>query len=195
MFRRAHLRLCLERLKSLVPLGPDASRHTTLSLLMKAKDHIKVGSAALNGHGRVPVTPSFCLRSAEAGGERQESSAHRGSASARAALPEETSGAAGGGEDPHGQHRLQPVLRQVRLRPRWAPFPQLPSFAGFGSVGRHAGVVPGMNIGLYGISHAGKRKWPGSGLGEPRSLKIRLSLFAEQFFSAVIPVCPGFLRS
>uniref|UniRef100_A0A3B3ZE29 BHLH domain-containing protein n=1 Tax=Periophthalmus magnuspinnatus TaxID=409849 RepID=A0A3B3ZE29_9GOBI len=38
---RAHLRLCLERLKSLVPLGPDASRHTTLSLLMKAKDHIK----------------------------------------------------------------------------------------------------------------------------------------------------------
>lgn len=41
--RRAHLRLCLERLKSLVPLGPDANRHTTLSLLMKAKDHIKVG--------------------------------------------------------------------------------------------------------------------------------------------------------
>ncbi|KAI5088094.1 max dimerization protein 1, partial [Silurus meridionalis] len=40
--RRAHLRLCLERLKSLVPLGPDSNRHTTLSLLMKAKDHIKV---------------------------------------------------------------------------------------------------------------------------------------------------------
>uniref|UniRef100_A0A3P8VXC1 MAX dimerization protein 1 n=1 Tax=Cynoglossus semilaevis TaxID=244447 RepID=A0A3P8VXC1_CYNSE len=39
--RRAHLRLCLERLKSLVPLGPEANRHTTLSLLMKAKDHIK----------------------------------------------------------------------------------------------------------------------------------------------------------
>ncbi|XP_044052551.1 max dimerization protein 1 isoform X2 [Siniperca chuatsi] len=39
--RRAHLRLCLERLKSLVPLGPDANRHTTLSLLMKAKAHIK----------------------------------------------------------------------------------------------------------------------------------------------------------
>ncbi|KAK9522341.1 hypothetical protein VZT92_018814 [Zoarces viviparus] len=39
--RRAHLRLCLERLKSLVPLGPDANRHTTLSLLMKARDHIK----------------------------------------------------------------------------------------------------------------------------------------------------------
>uniref|UniRef100_A0A3Q2YLK3 MAX dimerization protein 1 n=1 Tax=Hippocampus comes TaxID=109280 RepID=A0A3Q2YLK3_HIPCM len=38
---RAHLRLCLERLKSLVPLGPDTNRHTTLSLLMKAKDHIK----------------------------------------------------------------------------------------------------------------------------------------------------------
>ncbi|XP_016316218.1 max dimerization protein 1 isoform X2 [Sinocyclocheilus anshuiensis] len=39
--RRAHLRLCLERLKSLVPLGPDSNRHTTLSLLMRAKDHIK----------------------------------------------------------------------------------------------------------------------------------------------------------
>lgn len=39
--RRAHLRLCLERLKSMVPLGSDASRHTTLSLLMKAKEHIK----------------------------------------------------------------------------------------------------------------------------------------------------------
>ncbi|KAL6114683.1 max dimerization protein 1 [Pungitius pungitius] len=39
--RRANLRLCLERLKSLVPLGPDANRHTTLSLLMKARDHIK----------------------------------------------------------------------------------------------------------------------------------------------------------
>uniref|UniRef100_A0A3B1JNG3 MAX dimerization protein 1 n=1 Tax=Astyanax mexicanus TaxID=7994 RepID=A0A3B1JNG3_ASTMX len=39
--RRAHLRLCLERLKSLVPLGPDSNRHTTLSLLMKAKEHIK----------------------------------------------------------------------------------------------------------------------------------------------------------
>ncbi|XP_056275050.1 max dimerization protein 1 [Pseudoliparis swirei] len=39
--RRANLRLCLERLKSMVPLGVDANRHTTLSLLMKAKDHIR----------------------------------------------------------------------------------------------------------------------------------------------------------
>ncbi|CAL8361703.1 unnamed protein product [Boreogadus saida] len=39
--RRAHLRLCLERLKSLIPLGPDCSRHTTLGLLKKAKSHIK----------------------------------------------------------------------------------------------------------------------------------------------------------
>lgn len=39
--RRAHLRLCLERLKSLVPLGPESNRHTTLSLLMRAKEHIK----------------------------------------------------------------------------------------------------------------------------------------------------------
>ncbi|XP_077311192.1 max-interacting protein 1 isoform X1 [Lithobates pipiens] len=39
--RRAHLRLCLERLKSLIPLEPDSSRHTTLGLLNKAKVHIK----------------------------------------------------------------------------------------------------------------------------------------------------------
>ncbi|XP_026053809.1 max-interacting protein 1 isoform X2 [Carassius auratus] len=39
--RRAHLRLCLERLKTLIPLGPDCSRHTTLGLLNKAKTHIK----------------------------------------------------------------------------------------------------------------------------------------------------------
>ncbi|KAJ3610211.1 hypothetical protein NHX12_022305 [Muraenolepis orangiensis] len=39
--RRAHLRVCLERLKSLIPLGPDCSRHTTLGLLNKARAHIK----------------------------------------------------------------------------------------------------------------------------------------------------------
>ncbi|KAM6040571.1 max dimerization protein 1 [Chlamydotis macqueenii] len=39
--RRAHLRLCLEKLKGLIPLGGDAGRHTTLSLLTKAKLHIK----------------------------------------------------------------------------------------------------------------------------------------------------------
>ncbi|XP_048660124.1 max dimerization protein 1 isoform X2 [Marmota marmota marmota] len=39
--RRAHLRLCLEKLKVLVPLGPESNRHTTLSLLTKAKLHIK----------------------------------------------------------------------------------------------------------------------------------------------------------
>ncbi|KAG8184491.1 hypothetical protein JTE90_002338 [Oedothorax gibbosus] len=39
--RRAHLRNCLEKLKDLVPLGPDANRHTTLGLLTKAKTYIK----------------------------------------------------------------------------------------------------------------------------------------------------------
>ncbi|XP_045578852.1 max dimerization protein 4 isoform X2 [Salmo salar] len=38
---RAKLRLYLEQLKELVPLGPDSSRHTTLSLLKRAKMHIK----------------------------------------------------------------------------------------------------------------------------------------------------------
>ncbi|XP_072527638.1 max-interacting protein 1 isoform X2 [Salminus brasiliensis] len=43
--RRAHLRLCLERLKALIPLGPDCNRHTTLGLLNKAKAHIKLEEA------------------------------------------------------------------------------------------------------------------------------------------------------
>ncbi|GLH00252.1 Uncharacterized protein GBIM_06687 [Gryllus bimaculatus] len=38
---RAHLRNCLEKLKEMVPLGPEASRHTTLGLLTKAKRFIK----------------------------------------------------------------------------------------------------------------------------------------------------------
>ncbi|XP_078269535.1 max-interacting protein 1 isoform X3 [Rhinoraja longicauda] len=39
--RRAHLRLCLEQLKELIPLGSECTRHTTLGLLNKAKAHIK----------------------------------------------------------------------------------------------------------------------------------------------------------
>ncbi|XP_055502947.1 max-interacting protein 1 isoform X1 [Leucoraja erinacea] len=38
---RAHLRLCLEQLKELIPLGSECTRHTTLGLLNKAKAHIK----------------------------------------------------------------------------------------------------------------------------------------------------------
>ncbi|CAG4929055.1 unnamed protein product [Colias eurytheme] len=41
IFMRAHLRSCLEKLKDMVPLGPEASRHTTLGLLTKAKRFIK----------------------------------------------------------------------------------------------------------------------------------------------------------
>ncbi|KYB29053.1 Max-interacting protein 1-like Protein [Tribolium castaneum] len=41
VYRRAHLRNCLEILKEIVPLGPEASRHTTLGLLTKAKRFIK----------------------------------------------------------------------------------------------------------------------------------------------------------
>lgn len=39
--RRAHLRHCLEKLKDIVPVGADSSRHTTLGLLNKAKHFIK----------------------------------------------------------------------------------------------------------------------------------------------------------
>ncbi|XP_023211392.1 max-interacting protein 1-like isoform X2 [Centruroides sculpturatus] len=38
---RAHLRNCLEKLKEMVPLGPESNRHTTLGLLTKAKTFIK----------------------------------------------------------------------------------------------------------------------------------------------------------
>ena len=40
--RRANLRGYLEKLKSLVPPIADASRNTTLALLTRARDHIKV---------------------------------------------------------------------------------------------------------------------------------------------------------
>ncbi|XP_065169483.1 max dimerization protein 1-like isoform X2 [Atheta coriaria] len=39
--RRAHLRHCLDDLKVIVPLGPEASKHTTLGLLTKARRFIK----------------------------------------------------------------------------------------------------------------------------------------------------------
>jgi len=39
--RRAQLRTCLEKLKDLVPLGPESARHTTLGLLTRAKHFIK----------------------------------------------------------------------------------------------------------------------------------------------------------
>nr|XP_039272134.1 max dimerization protein 1-like [Styela clava] len=39
--RRAHLRNCLDNLKSIVPLGSDSNRHTTLGLLKKATSLIK----------------------------------------------------------------------------------------------------------------------------------------------------------
>lgn len=63
--RRAHLRLCLEKLKGLVPLGPEAGRHTTLSLLTKAKLHIKVslssfGTAAGDAVDRAPSPSGGC---------------------------------------------------------------------------------------------------------------------------------------
>lgn len=55
---RAHLRHCLEQLKSLVPLGRDASRHTTLGLLNDAKVLIKVcGNDLARSQADVPRKP------------------------------------------------------------------------------------------------------------------------------------------
>lgn len=53
--RRAKLRLYLEQLKKLVPLGPDSTRHTTLSLLKRAKMHIKVLKYMKCSHGTLHV--------------------------------------------------------------------------------------------------------------------------------------------
>ncbi|ESN95352.1 hypothetical protein HELRODRAFT_153169, partial [Helobdella robusta] len=39
--RRAHMKMCLEKLKEAVPLGPDCTRHTTLGLLIEARALIK----------------------------------------------------------------------------------------------------------------------------------------------------------
>ncbi|VDO91396.1 unnamed protein product [Heligmosomoides polygyrus] len=71
--RRANLRGCLETLKTLVPPIADASRNTTLALLTRARDHIKVSTrgthvTALNTRARnscdfTPrVRPSFIVR-------------------------------------------------------------------------------------------------------------------------------------
>lgn len=58
--RRAQLRLCLERLKGLVPLGAAAGRHTTLSLLTRARLHIQVSpkpasSTGIGAGSSIPV--------------------------------------------------------------------------------------------------------------------------------------------
>ncbi len=45
--RRAHLRNCLEKLKDMVPVGTDSTRHTTLGLLNKAKHYIKVSGQGI----------------------------------------------------------------------------------------------------------------------------------------------------
>jgi len=42
VFRRAHLRYCLECLKGVVPLPDDMTRHTMLGLLVEAKLFIAV---------------------------------------------------------------------------------------------------------------------------------------------------------
>ena len=49
-YRRAQLRTCLEKLKDLVPLGPESARHTTLGLLTRAKHFIKVSKRSLIIH-------------------------------------------------------------------------------------------------------------------------------------------------
>ena len=48
--RRAQLRQSLEQLRKVVPLSDDTARHTTLGLLTRAKNLIKVSSIELFTH-------------------------------------------------------------------------------------------------------------------------------------------------
>lgn len=57
-FRRAQLRTCLEKLKDLVPLGPESARHTTLGLLTRAKHFIKVKRNLTFSHDLNPLSSS-----------------------------------------------------------------------------------------------------------------------------------------
>lgn len=57
--RRAHLRNCLEKLKDIVPVGSDSSRHTTLGLLNKAKCFIKVSKGLLQHSVQPRAIPPF----------------------------------------------------------------------------------------------------------------------------------------
>uniref|UniRef100_A0A0N5AVU4 BHLH domain-containing protein n=1 Tax=Syphacia muris TaxID=451379 RepID=A0A0N5AVU4_9BILA len=43
--RRANLRGYLDKLKDIVPMGPDSTRNTTLLLLTRAKDYIAVNNS------------------------------------------------------------------------------------------------------------------------------------------------------
>ena len=69
VFRRAHLRECLDQLKKVVPLSPESSRHTTLGLLINTVNLIKVWlSSCLNFSSnscclsaRLSVCLSACL--------------------------------------------------------------------------------------------------------------------------------------
>ncbi|XP_073807782.1 max dimerization protein 4 isoform X2 [Danio rerio] len=81
--RRAKLRLYLEQLKQLVPLGPDSTRHTTLSLLKRAKMHIKMNTGL-----------RVLEQREEARGTGQEGSKHEGATAERTSLPQTASGAA-----------------------------------------------------------------------------------------------------
>jgi len=58
--RRAQLRYCLERLKMIVPLAHNTTRHTTLGLLKDAKLLIQVHGLLLqsiieNSHHQLPT--------------------------------------------------------------------------------------------------------------------------------------------
>ncbi|XP_046279836.1 max dimerization protein 4 isoform X2 [Marmota monax] len=109
--RRAKLRLYLEQLKQLVPLGPDSTRHTTLSLLKRAKMHIK--GMPPPGHRLTVPHPS------ETGGAGPQGAEHQGAAAAGAPLPEAAPGAAVCAEHgacAHGQHWLRRLHRRLRAR-------------------------------------------------------------------------------
>uniref|UniRef100_A0ABD2WE91 BHLH domain-containing protein n=1 Tax=Trichogramma kaykai TaxID=54128 RepID=A0ABD2WE91_9HYME len=84
---RAHLRNCLEKLKVLVPLGPETSRHTTLGLLTKAKRFIKKEKERERERKRDLCLCAYNVYK-KSRGTRQEALVAQGSVVSRAEVPE-----------------------------------------------------------------------------------------------------------
>ena len=55
------MRNCLEKLKEIVPLGPESNRHTTLGLLTKAKAFIKVSTVLTTAQMLLVLVINFDL--------------------------------------------------------------------------------------------------------------------------------------
>jgi hypothetical protein len=91
--RRAQLKDRLDKLKELVPLSPQANRHTTLGLLNKAKCYIQVRACPQipSGHHHQQCFYDFdsnhaCSFSLDSGSKRSKESGHQRTACERTSI-------------------------------------------------------------------------------------------------------------